>query len=445
MDLVDRVQKAIFQQDLLKPGEGVLVGVSGGVDSMVLLDLLRRIGAWKLHIAHFNHLLRGSESDADESFVQATAEKLHLPFVAGRGDVKVFADQNGLSIEMAARDLRHQFLVESANGMNLERIALAHHADDQIETFWLRLLRGDVGPGLAGIRASRPVSARSRVRFIRPLLEIPKSDLVAFARENEIGYRDDSSNSSPEYLRNRLRLDLVARLKTYQPALRDVTLRTAAVLAAEKDFLEKSARDWLTRRRPTFSNLHPALQREVIRVQIVAAGLKPKYELIEALRVTDTVPVSVSPEFAAARSSAGDVTVTPRSNPDFQEGSATIDLQEKGSASLEDLEVKWKMLPERGPAGANVEYFDANQVGPNVILRHWRRGDRIQPIGRNSPVKLQDLFTNLKIPALEKRRRFVAVDSTGKIFWVEGLRISELHKVSEQTTRVLKWSWRRRP
>lgn len=422
----------------------MLLAVSGGVDSVVLLHLLAQINAWKIHVAHFNHCLRGAESDADESFVQALAERLRLPFVAGRGDVKAFADQHGISIEMAARELRHNFLADSAAALRLHRIALAHHADDQVETFWLRLLRGDVGPGLTGMRWQRSVRPGSDISLIRPLLEIPKADLVNFAREQVINYRDDSSNSSPDFLRNRLRLELIARLKTFQPALREVTLRTASVLAAEKNFLEQSARAWLEAKAPAFDQLHPALQREVVRLQLLQHNVKPNFELIESLRSSPRIPISTSSTQTIIRTDAGLLSVEQRSAITFSEGTTSINIESPGRASFEAFDLEWNFVAQRGALARGTEFFDADALGPKITVRHWQRGDRFQPIGMAGPAKLQDLFTNWKIPAAEKRRRLLAADSRGRIFWVEGLRISELHKVTSTTARVLKWAWQRR-
>lgn len=447
VDLIGRVQETIAQHALLNAGDSVLVAVSGGVDSVVLLNLFHRMGegagGWRLAVAHFNHSLRAAESDGDEAFVAAMAKRLQLPFVTERGDVKKYAEDNGLSIEMAARDLRHRFLADSAERLGIQRIALAHHADDQIETFWLRLLRGDVGPGLTGMRWSRPARAGTGIQLIRPFLRIPKAELLRYARENGISYRDDASNSSTEFLRNRLRLELIARLKTFQPELREVTLRAAAVLADEKEFLERCAREWLNDRAPTFSGLHAALQREVVRIQLMDRSLKPSFELIESLRTTPSVPVSISPEQSVQRSVEGVVTVKAHSAPSFSEGSFPVNVSKPGSARIEEVDFRWELVPSRGPNRSGAEYFNADEVGSKVTIRHWQRGDRFRPIGLKSEAKLQDLFTNLKVSSGEKRLRFLATDAHGRIFWVEGLRISERHKVSDATTRILFWSWRR--
>jgi tRNA(Ile)-lysidine synthase len=442
VDLVAQVHEMIIREELLRPGEAVVVGVSGGVDSMVLIEMLRRIGAWKLHVAHFNHQLRGAESDADEHFVRSEAERLGLPFISERGDVKGRAADRGVSIEMAARELRYEFLESAAERIRAERIVLAHHGDDQVETFWMRLLRGDVGPGLAGMRWKRPANAKGNLHIVRPLLRVAKHELIEFAQANKVEFREDSSNRSIDIQRNRLRLEIIPQMEKFQPGLRQISRNVAEVLAAEKDFLETGAREWLARSGGDFSRLHKALQREVIRVQLVAMELKPSFDLIETLRLSAEVPVSVSSEGSVRRDETGRVRRQTNEPLAFQQSECAIEFQSEGSASIEDCWFKWRLIAERGAACANVEYFDAAQIGSAATIRHWRAGDRFQPIGFEQTAKLQDLFTNAKVPADQKRRKFVAVDSVGRIFWVEGLRISETHKVTAQTTQVLEWSWR---
>src|SRR5258706_520992 len=167
----------------------MLVAVSGGLDSVVLLHLLHTLAAkheWKLTVAHFNHQLRGRDSNADERFASATAARLKLPCVAGRADVRAHAKERGLSIEMAARELRHDFLARTAKQLRLSTIALAHHADDQVELFFLRLLRGTGNEGLAGMKWRAPSPADSTLELIRPLLDVSHAELEQYADVNRI-------------------------------------------------------------------------------------------------------------------------------------------------------------------------------------------------------------------------------------------------------------------
>ena len=220
---------------------------------MVLLHLLQRLApelGWRVAVAHFNHQLRGRSSVADETFVRRAAERLGLPCLVERGAVKELARAEKLSVEMAARRLRHEFLARAAHECGAEVIALAHHADDQVELFFLRLLRGAGAGGLAGMRWSNPSPADASLTLVRPLLDQPKAVLVTFAKQEKIRFRHDASNDSPEFQRNRVRHELLPLLaKHYQPALTRVILRQMEILGAEAECLDGFAKDWLRARK----------------------------------------------------------------------------------------------------------------------------------------------------------------------------------------------------
>ncbi|MBI3191535.1 MAG: tRNA lysidine(34) synthetase TilS, partial [Pedosphaera parvula] len=194
-DLLLQVAESIRCRKLLRRQESVLVGVSGGLDSSVLLSVLHRLArrhGWRLVVGHFNHGLRGAESDRDERFVKAMARRLRLRFVTGRGDVKEFARRNGLSVEMAARALRHGFFADAARRWEIRTVALAHHADDQVELFFLRLFRGAGGEGLEGMKWRGAAPFGSHLRLIRPLLDVRKEQLAAYAGRQGIAFREDA-------------------------------------------------------------------------------------------------------------------------------------------------------------------------------------------------------------------------------------------------------------
>ncbi|HUB87009.1 MAG TPA: tRNA lysidine(34) synthetase TilS, partial [Verrucomicrobiae bacterium] len=228
-DLLQRVENSIRNRTLIPRGEKILVAVSGGLDSMVLLCALKNLSArhkWKIVVAHFNHRLRGRACEADEKLVRQIAAKLKLPVVVENADVKSFAETSKLSIEMAARKLRHEFFARVARQRKIKTFALAHHADDQVELFFLRLLRGAGSEGLAGMKWKSSSPADKTILLVRPLLDLTKSELWKFARENKIRFRHDATNFSTDYLRNRIRNELLPLLKrNYQPALGKIILR----------------------------------------------------------------------------------------------------------------------------------------------------------------------------------------------------------------------------
>jgi tRNA(Ile)-lysidine synthase len=454
-DFVETVERTILARQLLRRGQSLLVAVSGGLDSMVLLHVLHSLSAqnqWRLAIAHFNHHLRGVESDADEQFVRKSAAKLGLRFIRAAAHAATFAQREKVSLEMAGRQLRHHFLARTARRLQIDTVALAHHADDQIELFFLRLLRGSSGEGLAGMRWVGPSARDARVRLIRPLLHQPKAALQTFAEQRGIAFREDATNAQGDYLRNRVRNKLLPLLaRRYQPALARTVLRTMEVVGAEADFVRQAAEQWLGRKRPaSFARLHAAVQRQVIHVQLLRQGIVPDFDLIEQLRRGIEQPISLGPALAVFRDRAGRIARRRRAQSSFQAGEAVLEFNgSNGKTSFGGIEIRWEIISARNTVtrartfATGVEYFDADKVGAGVLVRHWRPGDRFQPIGLSARVKLQDLFTNEKIPRPARHQLVVATTASGELFWVEGLRIAERFKLDKQTLRRLKWRWSR--
>lgn len=450
---LDQVESTLAS--LLPDAEGVLVAVSGGVDSMVLLHLFHEMAprhGWQVHAAHFNHQLRGAASDADEQLVQTTASRLCIPLAVGRGDVQATAKRDGISIEMAARQLRHEFLGRTARDQGIKMVALAHHADDQVELFFLRLFRGTGNTGLGGMKPSAPMPCDPEIRLIRPLLKQTKQELRVFALERQIPCSEDATNASLDIQRNRIRNELIPLLeKHYQPALAQTIPRLMDLAGAEADYIAQAAEVWL--RHPgevAFADLPTALQRRCVQLQLQEAGLNADFEQIEWLRHNPNRKISLNCELFGSRDPAGTVHFIAAKELESECLAAmderTVMLEPEDSIDFGGLNVSWAILKETGSqfaSSANCEYFDADQVGGQILLRYWRAGDRFQPIGAASSSKLQDLFTNLKVPRTQRHQRVVAVAANGEIFWVEGLRMSARFKLDKLTVRRLKWQWRR--
>ena len=449
---------------------------------MVLLHalyLLAPKNRWKISVAHFNHRLRGRASQADEKLVRQTAARLRLEFVGGGADVKKIAGRSKISIEMAARKLRHEFLARAARAQKASTIALAHHADDQVELFFLRLLRGAGGDGLAGMKWRSPSPAEKAISLVRPLLGFSKAELLAFARENQIRFRDDATNFSTDFLRNRIRNQLLPLLrKDYQAGLDKTVLRLMEIVGAEAEFVREAANRFLgsrgdkarinnERRKAKggnksepppvgackFDGLPLAVQRKVLQQQLTRFGLLSDFELIEQLRVTPGKTVSVSPGLFVARDAAGKVCCREDLAGEFNAAERKFKISgEPGRAEFGGRQFNWRVelmkgfrRPRKKPAGgppAFREFFDADKIGGEIILRHWQPGDRFQPIGLKSAAKLQDLFVNAKIPAARRRELVLAATRTGQIFWVENLRIGEHFKLTPATRRKLAWHFR---
>jgi tRNA(Ile)-lysidine synthase len=451
-DLLASIGRTIRERRLFRRGERILVAVSGGADSMALLHLLHALSAdqgWKLSVAHFNHQLRGRASATDQRFVERAARALRLPCHSGRGPVRAVARASGQSLEMAARELRHRFLAKTACRLGCRCIALAHHADDQVELFFLRLLRGAGGEGLAGMKWSAPSPADRRIRLVRPLLATRRAALRAFARHHRIRFREDASNATTEMLRNRVRHELLPLLRRrYQPALEEIILRAMEIVGGEAEFVAEAARAALRGKPPPRAGWPAGVQRRMLQLQLQARGVPAEFGLIESLRSQPGRRICVNPRLAVACDRKGRLHFTVPGRPAFNEQEMPVALTGRaGEFGFGGLQVRWRIAPAKGrtlpPRKAGQEWFDAGRLGSRIRLRHWRAGDRFRPIGMDSAVKLQDWFTNRKVPAARRRRLVVGETEAGEIFWVEGQRIAEVAKLRPETKRRLLWRWRR--
>jgi tRNA(Ile)-lysidine synthase len=479
-NLLEQVEQDIRERRLLRSGQSVLVAVSGGVDSMVLLMLLRRLSAknrWRITVAHLNHQLRGRSSDADEQLVRRTARKLKLPMVVKRSDVRKYARTQKLSLEMAARKLRHDFLAATALRLRIPAVALAHHADDQNELFLLRILRGSGGDGLTGMKWRNPSPGNQRIQLVRPFLEQPKSVLRAYAARENIAFREDATNACVDMDRNRLRHQLLPLLRRdYQPGLDKVLGRVRRIVGAEAQFAQGVAFEWLLAQhflprplradlssnstvqpRTTFDELPVAVQRRAIQMQLHALKFPGDFELVERLRMTASAAVSMGvtrgpsgaqKSISVIRDPEGRVTIAQSGVPQFETNCLKTHLAGRsGVLAFEGVRINWSVIARSGAnrlsGTRQTEQFDASEVGKTIVLRHWRAGDRFQPIGMAKSVKLQDFFTNEKIPRVRRHTLIVATTGSGEVFWVEGQRISERFKLTKGTIKRLQWRWRR--
>ena len=441
-----RVESEIQDRRLFSSGQKILAAVSGGADSMVLLFVLNALAKkhhWKISVAHFNHRLRGRASDADEKLVRRTAAALKLPMAVERADVKAFAKKSKLSVEMAARKLRHEFFARTAREQNISAVALAHHADDQVELFFLRVLRGAGGEGLAGMKWRSPSPAEKKIPLVRPLLGFAKAEILAFARGNKIPFRDDATNFENNFLRSRIRNGLLPLLKKkYQPGLAKTVLRLMEITGAEAEFAGAEAQRWLAQPKVAFEKLPVAVQRKVLQRQLAELGAVADFELVEQLRASAGKFVSVSSGLSVARDATGKIRLQEQLEKKFDAAELKVKLQGRaGQVVFGGRQFRWQIRLQKKFALPNKtdgrEFFDADKIGGEIILRHWRAGDRFQPIGLPSPVKLQDLFVNAKIPAARRRSLVLAATAGGEIFWVEGLRIGGRFKLLPGTKRKL--------
>lgn len=273
---LDQIRRTIDGNRLLDAGDSVLVAVSGGADSVVLLDLLvqlRKPYALELKVAHLDHGLRGEASDADRRFVEQLADSLGLPCHSAHRDVALFRQEQKLSLEEAARQVRYDFLFSTAEQHAYRRIATAHHASDNAELVLMNLMRGSGPTGLAGMDATG-----FNGRLIRPLLDVSRADIIGYLNHQGLDFRDDSTNLDRLFLRNRVRLDLLPHIEEhYQPGFSRTLTRTARIIQDDEvwmdelieplfeDLVTHRSDDRLTLNLPRLARLHVAAQRRIVR------------------------------------------------------------------------------------------------------------------------------------------------------------------------------------
>jgi tRNA(Ile)-lysidine synthase len=462
--MLSKLKQSIAQRRLWREGESLLVGVSGGPDSVALLDALMQLRPESsgVKVCHLNHLLRGKASDEDAEFVRQLAAKYDLPAEIRSRDVKQLAAEKKISIEMAARAARLEFFLETAHRTGIWKIALAHTADDQAETVLLRLIRGG---GRDGLAAMEPLSHYgSKLVLMRPMLTVWRSEVMDYLRERSLSFREDETNRDETILRNRVRHTLLPLLeREFGASVKEAIRRTADILGEENRLLEQMAKARLERiqvgeqldvRKLMLEDV--ALQRRIVRRWLMSfeSSSSLTMERIEAILWLASESAGTSRVDLGGGNSVAriyDKLVFIRSDeewalppPPLAEATLLVPdslhvvlLGFRFSAQLVPLEV-WLTAQQAGLAAQSLTaYFDADALPqPFFTLRAWCEGDRFQPLGMSGEKKLQDFFVDEKVPQPQRSRVPLLVCGE-RIAWVVGYRIAEWAKVTEKTTRVV--------
>ncbi|SOD80148.1 tRNA lysidine(34) synthetase TilS [Spirosoma fluviale] len=434
----------INDNQLFKPSDRVLLAVSGGIDSIVMAELFYRSGQ-PFAIAHVNFSMRGAASEADAVFVQNKAESYGVPFHLIRFDTQAIARERGISIQMAARELRYDWFAQLLSEFSYACLATAHHKNDILETLLLNLTRGT---GIAGLHGILP----RQNQVVRPLLFATRDQITAYAASNNLDYREDSSNADTKYARNRIRHLVVPVLTDLNPGLWQTLPRTVERLRAAETLMRAELdRSW---------QAIADVQGSAIllpRNKLLAQSELP-FRLMEWLKpfgfTNDQAPLLVT----SLAQPVGQV---------FQSATHRI-IHERNGLLLEaitpsgEFEIQltnWPDTPisigdrytlttnvfERPidfaiPTAPEVACLDVDRLTFPLTIRLWKQGDKIRPIGLNGHKLVSDLLNDLKLSRSEREQTAVLL-SGNEIVWVIGRRIAHSFRITSKTRRIGKFTW----
>jgi tRNA(Ile)-lysidine synthase len=435
--VLDKFTSFVIENQLFEKTDRVLLAVSGGMDSMVMAELFSQAG-FSFAMAHCNFKLRGEDSEIDEKLVKEMAEKYDVPFYSKAFNTKEIADASGDSVQMTARDLRYTFFEEIATTKNYNYFATAHHLDDQTETFFINLLRGCGIAGLHGIRLKQE-------KIIRPMMFAFRKDIEAYAVEMNVAFREDSSNKSLHYLRNKIRHKIIPLFVEMNPSFREEMQHNIGRLAETEQvfraFLKMKEKDFIS------------IEDDVIKLSI---------EGLEKLESRQIFLYEYISPFGFSSDDVKNIISSMQGIPGKMFYSATHELlidrkfilitalQDKLIHETEYLitaeirilnkPIKLKIKTESAddfiiPRDKNTAALDHKKLNFPLVLRKWKTGDHFFPLGMKNRKKLSDFFIDEKYSRLDKDNAWVLC-SGDDIIWILGERIDDRYKVTDTTKEV---------
>jgi len=459
--LEQRVLHFIQEHYLVSSQDKLLVAVSGGQDSVCLLHILVKLREEldiRLHVAHLNHQLRGTEAEADARYVSELARQLGIPATIEQRDVKSYQAQQHISLEEAAREVRYTFLAQVAKSIGADRVAVGHTIDDHIETILMHLIRGT---GTRGLRGLQPKQSRNSLTIVRPLLPVSRQETADYCHHHQLMPRVDASNLSLSPLRNRIRHQLLPLLQSYNPGVREALLRTARIASDDLAFLDKEigqlwgkvacqVENTVILDKGRFLELPSALKRHLLRTSIERLlgnlmNIETRHieEIMDALTKSAGKRLSLpgglifSIEYDKYLIGADPAALSP-----FPRLGAEFQLKIPGETLLPGWRIEASIVDRSVVKGTGLRndlftaHFDLDKTGDKLLVRSRQPGERFQPLGLSQPKKLGEFMIDAKIPHAW-RERVPIVCSPQHILWVVGWRIDERVKVTQNTKQVL--------
>lgn len=454
--MIDKVIETIENNSMFNKGDKVVVAVSGGPDSICLLHLLNSIKdrfGIEICAAHVNHCLRGAEADADEEFVREFCKQLNIDFYVKRVNVNRLAKEEKLSSEMAGRKARYDFFEEARKSFCGNKIAIAHNANDRAETILMRIIRGTGLDGMVGIK---PI--RDKI-FVRPLINVSRSEIEKYCLDNGISPRIDKTNLERLYTRNKIRLDLIPYIvNNFNEDVVSALNRLSDIVSIDNDYIQKNAdkkynsycyqdKNNIIIKKEAFCE-HEAILSRILRKAI--NELTGNVYNIEKQHISEVIHIqkigtgkkTFLPNNIAVYNNYGDIHLSIK-NDTIINNREVSEINIKDSNEIQFDNFKFKMTLLNSEASVKlaqddfVKYFDADKAGKNISIRYRKDGDKFTPLGMKVHKKIKDIFINLKIPR-EDRNKIPLVCFGMEIGWIVGHKISENFKIDDKTKTILK-------
>ena len=430
--MIDKVRKFIEKEKLLLPNATVIVGLSGGMDSMVLLDLLTLLG-YECVAAHCNFHLRGEESNRDAAFVKKWCKDIDIPFTSIDFDTAQYAADNKISIEMAARELRYEWFEIVRRQYEAEAVAVAHHKDDSVETVLLNLIRGTGIKGLTGI------TPKNR-DVVRPLLCVTRKEIEEYITGRDMPYMSDSTNDEDVFVRNSLRLNIIPQLEKLNPSVKEAVWRTSQNLSEVEKVYSNSVQ----------KTIKELFQNDKIDISKLRESHSPRSVLFEILSPLSFGPSVIEDIYHGMESPSGKVFYSKSHrlirDRDFfildriNENSSNeeffyIDSSTDEMAHPLALTLRREKMPVNIQKNSRFLYADMDKLKFPLTVRRWKEGDWFIPFGMKGRKKVSDYFTDRKYSLKQKEEAWILL-SGDDIVWIVGERPDERFKVTEKSRKV---------
>lgn len=425
----------IGQEGLFEPAERILLAVSGGKDSVLMARLFHAAG-YVFGIAHCNFGLRGAESVRDEVFVSALAAELEVPFYVTHFETRSYASAHRVSTQMAARDLRYNWFEEIRRQEHYAYIALAQHQDDAIETVLLNLVRGTGIAGLHGIQAKRNY-------LIRPLLYLNREMINTIVAANDVAFVEDSSNASTAYARNKVRLEVIPRLKEINPGLEYTFMQNIEKFAEAEMVVQQAvdaAKGRIIRKEGTVLKLSITEVKALKPAQLLLNGILKDFgfstsvvvELLGALDgLSGTTFYSETFQLTIDRN---DILLLPLDQ-ELIHPCSVHEADRRIELPASEIEIRYSTDLDF-TRDSSMAYVDYDLLVFPLVIRQWAEGDRFKPLGMQGFKKISDFFIDQKVPLPLKSQIPILLNGNGEVIWLAGLRQDNRYKVSSSTKKV---------